>query len=56
MLGSAYGIAMALVYGAIGLVVILTAGTFGTINSSPWFNSASPSSSSSSPSRCSTCC
>jgi thiol:disulfide interchange protein DsbD len=38
MLGSAYGGAMALVYGAIGLVVILTAGTFGTINSSPWFN------------------
>jgi thiol:disulfide interchange protein len=38
LLGSAYGIAMALVYGAIGLVVILTAGTFGTINSSPWFN------------------
>jgi thiol:disulfide interchange protein len=38
MLGSAYGLAMALVYGAIGLVVILTAGTFGTINSSPWFN------------------
>jgi thiol:disulfide interchange protein DsbD len=38
MLGSAYGVAMALVYGAIGLVVILTAGTFGTINSSPWFN------------------
>src|SRR5436305_13394097 len=27
MLGSAYGTAMALVYGAIGLVVILTAGT-----------------------------
>ncbi|MCU1384276.1 MAG: dsbD [Acidobacteria bacterium] len=38
LLGSAYGFAMALVYGAIGLVVILTAGTFGTINSSPWFN------------------
>ena len=38
MLGSAYGVAMALVYGVIGLVVILTAGTFGTINSSPWFN------------------
>jgi thiol:disulfide interchange protein DsbD len=38
MLGTAYGAAMALVYGAIGLVVILTAGTFGTINSSPWFN------------------
>ncbi len=38
LLGGAYGAAMALVYGAIGLVVILTAGTFGTINSSPWFN------------------
>ena len=38
MLGSAYGLAMALVYGAIGLVVILTAGSFGSINSSPWFN------------------
>jgi thiol:disulfide interchange protein len=38
LLGSAYGGAMALVYGALGLVVILTAGTFGTINSSPWFN------------------
>jgi cytochrome c biogenesis protein CcdA len=40
LLGSAYGGAMALVYGALGLVVILTAGTFGTINSSPWFNLA----------------
>ena len=29
---------MALVYGVLGLVVILTAGTFGTINASPWFN------------------
>ena len=38
LLGSAYGGAMALVYGIIGLVVVLTAGTFGTINSSPWFN------------------
>ena len=37
-LGGAYGLAMALVYGILGLVVILTAGTFGTINSSPWFN------------------
>ena len=37
-LGSAYGTAMALVYGVLGLVVILTAGTFGTINASPWFN------------------
>ncbi|HEY0284191.1 MAG TPA: cytochrome c biogenesis protein CcdA [Vicinamibacterales bacterium] len=38
LLGSAYGGAMALVYGALGLVVVLTAGTFGTINASPWFN------------------
>jgi thiol:disulfide interchange protein len=37
-LGTAYGVAMAIVYGVIGLVVILTAGSFGTINSSPWFN------------------
>jgi thiol:disulfide interchange protein DsbD len=40
LLGGAYGSAMAVVYGALGLVVILTAGTFGTINSSPWFNAA----------------
>jgi thiol:disulfide interchange protein len=38
LLGGVYGIAMAVVYGVLGLVVILTAGTFGTINSSPWFN------------------
>ena len=38
LLGLTYGAAMALVYGVIGLVVILTAGTFGSINSSPWFN------------------
>ena len=38
VLGSAYGAAMAVVYGVLGVVVILTAGTFGTINSSPWFN------------------
>lgn len=37
-LGSAYGLAMAVVYGVLGLIVILTAGTFGTINASPWFN------------------
>ena len=37
-LGGAYGLAMAFVYGVLGLVVILTAGTFGTINASPWFN------------------
>ncbi|HWB29639.1 MAG TPA: cytochrome c biogenesis protein CcdA [Vicinamibacterales bacterium] len=38
VLGSVYGAAMALTYGVLGLVVILTAGTFGTINASPWFN------------------
>jgi thiol:disulfide interchange protein DsbD len=38
LLGGAYGAAMAIVYGVLGLVVILTAGTFGTINSSAWFN------------------
>ena len=38
LLGSVYGGAMALVYGVLGLIVILTAGTFGTVNSSPWFN------------------
>ncbi len=37
-LGGVYGAAMALVYGVLGVVVILTAGTFGTINASPWFN------------------
>lgn len=38
LLGGVYGVAMAVVYGVLGLIVILTAGTFGTINSSPWFN------------------
>jgi cytochrome c biogenesis protein CcdA/thiol-disulfide isomerase/thioredoxin len=38
LLGGAYGAAMAVVYGVLGLLVILTAGTFGTINASPWFN------------------
>jgi cytochrome c biogenesis protein CcdA len=40
MLGASYGAAMAVVYGALGLAVILTASTFGTINASPWFNLA----------------
>jgi thiol:disulfide interchange protein len=31
---------MAIVYGVLGLVVVLTASTFGTINASPWFNLA----------------
>ncbi|MBY0492909.1 MAG: thioredoxin family protein [Cyanobacteria bacterium] len=38
LLGSVYGAAMALVYGVLGLIVILSAQTFGTINASPWFN------------------
>jgi thiol:disulfide interchange protein len=38
LLGAVYGGAMALVYGVLGLIVILTASTFGTINASPWFN------------------
>lgn len=39
-LGGTYGLAMAFVYGVLGLVVILTASTFGAINASPWFNLA----------------
>ena len=38
LLGGVYGSAMAVVYGVLGVVVIVTAGTFGTINASPWFN------------------
>jgi thiol:disulfide interchange protein len=38
VLGGVYGAAMALVYGLLGVVVITTASTFGTINASPWFN------------------
>ena len=38
LLGLTYGGAMAVVYGVLGLVVVLTASTFGTINASPWFN------------------
>jgi thioredoxin:protein disulfide reductase len=37
-LGGAYGAGMALAYGALGLVVVLTGSKFGTLNSSPWFN------------------
>jgi thiol:disulfide interchange protein DsbD len=40
LLGAAYGLGMALAYGALGLVVTLTASTFGTVNASPWFNLA----------------
>jgi thioredoxin:protein disulfide reductase len=38
LLGATYGGAMALVYGILGVVVVLTAGTFGSINSTAWFN------------------
>ncbi len=38
LLGAVYGGAMALVYGVLGVIVILTTSTFGSINSSPWFN------------------
>ena len=38
LLGATYGAAMAVVYGLLGLIVVLTAGTFGSINASPWFN------------------
>jgi thiol:disulfide interchange protein DsbD len=40
LLGLTYGGAMAFVYGVLGLIVVLTASTFGTINASPWFNLA----------------
>ncbi|MHC4275297.1 MAG: cytochrome c biogenesis protein CcdA [Planctomycetota bacterium] len=39
-LGGTYGLAMAAVYGGLGLIVILTASTFGVINSTIWFNVA----------------
>jgi len=40
LLGGVYGGAMAAVYGVLGVIVILTAGSFGSLNSSPWFNAA----------------
>jgi thiol:disulfide interchange protein len=39
-LGSAYGAGIALVYGVLGLVVVLSQSPFGVLNSSPWFNVA----------------
>jgi thioredoxin:protein disulfide reductase len=36
--GSIYGLGMALAYGTLGLVVVLTGSKFGTLNSSVWFN------------------
>lgn len=37
-LGAAYGLGIALVYGLLGLAVVLTGSRFGALNSSPWFN------------------
>lgn len=37
-LGAAYAAGMAVAYGALGAVVVLTGSKFGTLNSSPWFN------------------
>ena len=37
-LGGIYGLGIALTYGILGLVVVLTGSQFGTLNSSPWFN------------------
>jgi thioredoxin:protein disulfide reductase len=36
--GALYGLGMALAYGALGLVVVLTGAKFGALNSSLWFN------------------
>ncbi len=38
LLGAAYGLGIALVYGLLGLAVVLTGSKFGTLNASPWFN------------------
>ena len=38
--GAIYGAGMALVYGVLGLVAVLTGSKFGTLNSSVWFNAA----------------
>jgi thiol:disulfide interchange protein len=37
-LGGIYGLGMALAYGSLGLAVVLAGTTFGSLNSSPWFN------------------
>ncbi len=40
VLGSVYGAGIALVYGILGLVAVLTSSKFGALNSSPWFNAS----------------
>ncbi|MFO7821870.1 MAG: cytochrome c biogenesis protein CcdA [Lentisphaeria bacterium] len=37
-LGLVYGLGIALAYGTLGLIVVLTGKAFGTINANPWFN------------------
>lgn len=37
-MGAAYGLGMAFVYGALGLIAVLTGSKFGALNASPWFN------------------
>lgn len=38
MLGGTYGAGIAISYGILGLIVVLTGSQFGALNSSPWFN------------------
>ena len=40
LLGLAYGTGMALAYGTLGLVVVLTGSRFGALNGTAWFNGA----------------
>ncbi len=40
LLGGCYGAGIALAYGTLGVVVVLTGGQFGRLNASPWFNLA----------------
>lgn len=37
-LGATYGLGIALVYGLLGVAVVLTGSQFGTLQSNPWFN------------------
>ncbi|MBN2161742.1 MAG: thioredoxin family protein [Pontiellaceae bacterium] len=39
-LGATYGAGMALAYGLLGVIVVLTGSRFGTIQANPWFNLA----------------
>ncbi|MEI6085209.1 MAG: cytochrome c biogenesis protein CcdA [Verrucomicrobiota bacterium] len=39
-LGAVYATGMAVAYGLLGVIVVLTGAKFGTLNSSPWFNLA----------------